>query len=517
VLGQDELGREVCRRLAAAGKRVSALWGVEHDPELHDPLLSHVFGDPRRSAVLIRAGAKVAGTILAITPDDQLNLRVALAARDLNPHIRIVLRQFNRWLGRKIVANLRDSEAVSPETFSAATFAASCLNASVYQAIEFPRYSENLFTFCRANSSEVGCAGWIVREVEQRKRWHVLAIDDRCFPEKDARIPAGATLVVACALDNAPRSENPPGRSEQRAMVPRQRVSLWHCIVRKRYDPVLLAMVLALVGILTFATFFFHNELGLRLYDAFYFVMTTATTTGFGDVTLLQRSDAAKAVGMLVMFLGIAITGTLLAFLTAAITRRSFEFAQGRHAVSGRGHIVVCGFGNVGARVAQYLIRAGQRVVVIDRKPDDSLSTELRALGVHVMTADATSESAQELARVAQASALLALTDSDSANLEVALTALAYAPDMPVIMRIADPGTAKAVERHFRIRASYSSAALAAPLVAGLALETGSRGMIDIAGKPYALAQRPCGFALLPHELILAADGEVELILRLVR
>ena len=49
---------------------------------------------------------------------------VALAARDLNPGIRIVLRQFNRWLGRKIVNNLANSEAVSPETFSAATFAA---------------------------------------------------------------------------------------------------------------------------------------------------------------------------------------------------------------------------------------------------------------------------------------------------------------------------------------------------------------------------------------------------------
>jgi len=151
VVGQDDLGAEVCRGLARAGRRVCAIWsGEPREIEFENPLVSHQFGDARRPAVLVRAGVPDATTILAITADDQLNLRVVLAARDLNPGIRIVLRQFNRWLGRKIVTNLANSETVSPETFSAATFAASCLNAAVYHAIEFPRYSEHLMTFCRA-------------------------------------------------------------------------------------------------------------------------------------------------------------------------------------------------------------------------------------------------------------------------------------------------------------------------------------------------------------------------------
>ncbi|HME81514.1 MAG TPA: NAD-binding protein [Candidatus Eremiobacteraceae bacterium] len=513
VLGHDELGIEVCRGLARAGRRVSAVWpGREHDVEISDPLISNVFGDARRPAVLSQAGVRVAGTILAITSDDQLNLRVVLAARDLNPRIRIVLRQFNRWLGRKIVNNLDNSEAVSPETFSAATFAASCLNPSVYQAIEFPRYSEHLLTFCRADSAKLDCAGRSVGAVQAARHWQVLAIDQRAFPPDEETIPEGATVTFASLLEHAPRSA--AEASTQRSLVVRPRETFWQRLIRRRYDPVLVSMYAALAGLLVFATIFFHTKLGLRMFDAFYFVITTATTTGFGDISLLHSDDMAKAVGMLVMAGGIAITGTLLAYLTATITRRSLEFARGRHPVTGRGHIVVCGFGNVGARVTQYLLHAGYRVAVIDRNPNEALADDVRALGAHVMTADATSEGAQEMTRVAHAAALLAVTDSDSANLEVALTALAYAPDLPIVMRIADPTMAKSVERHFRIRASYSAAALAAPLVTGLALGPGARGTIEIAGKLCTLTQRPRGAHVEADEIIIADDGDWELALQ---
>jgi Trk K+ transport system NAD-binding subunit len=517
VVGQDDLGAEVCHGLARAGKRVCAVWpGEPREIEIDDPLVSHMFGDARRPAVLTRAGARDATTILAITADDQLNLRVVLAARDINPAIRIVLRQFNRWLGRKIVTNLANSEAVSPETFSAATFAASCLNASVYHAIEFPRYSEHLMTFCRATSEQLDCADMAVGDLERSRRWEVLAIDDRPFPSDVERIPSDATLTFATSLEHAPKpaATARAASAPQRAMVIKRRETLWQRILRRRYDPMLVALFVALIALLGFATIFFHRQLGLRLYDAFYFVMTTATTTGYGDITLLRSDDASKAVGILVMCGGIAITGTLLAYLTAAITRRSFEFAQGRHSVTGRGHIVVCGFGNVGARVTEYLLGAGHRVAVIDRKVDEAQASEVRARGAHVMVADATSESAQELAKVVDAAGLIAVTDSDSANLEVGLTALAYAPDLPIIMRIADPNMARAVERHFRVRASYSAVALAAPLVTGLALEHGSRGTIDIAGRLCTLVQRKRGSLIADNEAIIADDGVYELVLR---
>jgi Trk K+ transport system NAD-binding subunit len=514
VVGQDDLGAEVCRGLARAGKRVCAIWaGEPRETEIDDPHLTHMFGDACRPSVLTRAGVGDATIILAITADDQLNLRIVLAAREINPTIRIVLRQFNRWLGRKIVTKLANSEAVSLETFSAATFAASCLNATVYHAIEFPRYSEHLMTFCRATSQQLDCVDMTIDDLERLRAWKVLAIDDRAFPSSIERIPADATLTLATPLERAPKMA-PASAEPLHPLSLTRHETLWRRIHRRRLDPMLVSLVVALIALLSFATIFFHAQLGLRWFDAFYFVMATATTTGFGDITLLRSPDMAKAIGIVLICGSIAITGTLIAYLTAAITKRSFEFAQGRHHVSSRGHVVVCGFGNVGARVTDYLLGAGQHVAVIDRKVDEAQASEVRSRGAHVMVADATSESAQKLANVARAAGLIAVTDSDSANLEAALTALTYAPDLPIIMRIADTNMARAVERHFHVRASYSAVALAAPLVIGLALEDGSRGTIDVAGRLCNLVQRKRGSPVAENEVIVADSGEFELVLR---
>ncbi len=509
VVGHDELGLEVCRRLARAGKQLNAVWPIGlHDIEDIDPRrVAHVVGDARRPAVLSRAGARIARTILIVTPDDQLNLRVALAARELNPAIRVVLRQFNRIFGRKIALNLSNAVAVSPETYAAATFAASCLNGTVYQALEFPRYSEQLVAFCRVRAAAVGAVDHTVADLEQHQKWRVLAIDDERFPGPRAIASADCELTFACRLEQAPRvlprreRPEPPRTGPARGATP--------AVVR--LDPVFVGLAALLAIMLAVSTLIVSSILRLPWFDAFYYVVSTITTTGSNELQNLP--DSIKLVSIVLMVGGVVILGTLVAFLTAAVTKRSIEFAQGRHALSLAGHILVCGFGHVGTRVTLYLLHQGRRVVVIDRNPDASLAGEVRARGAHVMTADATSESALQLACAASAAGLLAVTDSDSANLEIALTARAFADDMPIILRIAEPAMARAVESHFRIRASYSSAALAAPLVTGLALEHSSRGSVAFAGGTFPLVQRARGTPLAAGEIVLAQQDDVELVL----
>jgi len=68
---------------------------------------------PDSTEALDRAGVRDAVTILALSPDDQLNLHAALLARDANPRIRIVLRQFNRTLAYKIEQNLPNCSVLS--------------------------------------------------------------------------------------------------------------------------------------------------------------------------------------------------------------------------------------------------------------------------------------------------------------------------------------------------------------------------------------------------------------------
>ena len=520
VVGRDALGVDVCRRLKGAGSRVAAVWPADAPnlDEIEQLDVAHTLGDARRPPLLMRAGIKEARTLVAVTNDDQFNLRVALAARDLNPGIRIVIRQFNRRLGQKITNQLVNSEAVSPETHSAATYAASCLNRWVYHALEFPRYSEELVVFCRGKAADFGIGDTSVAEVRHRRNWQVLSIDEQRLPDDAAVIPPAALLTVACRLEAAPAAATATPRAVDAPIsapiqFERRRGGVAAAWRRMRIDPIFATLLSAMLVLILGATYFFHTAVGMTWIEAFYHVANTVTTTG-SDTTAPTPTDTTRIVEIAVMLASVSIVGILIAYITAAITRRSIELAQGRHRVLAAGHVIVCGFGNVGSRVVQYLLHQGRRVAVIDRQPDPTLAGEARARGAHIMTADATSENALEMASVRRAAALLALTDSDSANIEIGLTASAYAPHLPVIMRIAEPSTAQAAERHFRIRASYSAAALAAPLVTGLALEPGSRGTVDVCGMEFALRQHKRSAALSERELLLAIDQDYMLTLR---
>ena len=100
VVGGGAIALSTAQELCALqGHRVVVLW--RKDPDLGRAVesIGAVFitaARPDSGEGLDRAGVRHAISILALSPDDHLNLHAALLARDLNPRIRIVLRQFNR-------------------------------------------------------------------------------------------------------------------------------------------------------------------------------------------------------------------------------------------------------------------------------------------------------------------------------------------------------------------------------------------------------------------------------------
>ena len=71
------------------------------------------------------------------------------------------------------------------------------------------------------------------------------------------------------------------------------------------------------------------------------------------------------------------------------------------------------------------------------------------------------------------------MTDSETANLEVALGALARNNDVPVVMRVHDKPFADSIGRQFDDISTYSTAALAAPVFAMISRFPKTRGGID--------------------------------------
>ncbi len=107
------------------------------------------------------------------------------------------------------------------------------------------------------------------------------------------------------------------------------------------------------------------------------------------------------------------------------------------------GHIVICGHGAVGGKVAQMLNDAGERTVVIDRAPGE---------GVDVV-GDVLDHSTLDRARVHEATAVVIALSNDSLGVFATAVVRDYAPQIPLVARV---NRAPNVPRLYQAGADFS-------------------------------------------------------------
>ncbi|HLL51902.1 MAG TPA: TrkA family potassium uptake protein [Myxococcaceae bacterium] len=133
-------------------------------------------------------------------------------------------------------------------------------------------------------------------------------------------------------------------------------------------------------------------------------------------------------------------------------------------------HVIVCGAGRVGYRVAHLLLDLGRELVVIEKREDAAFVSVLRDLGALVLIDDIKSPHTLARTNVAKAAAIVCATDDDLANLNVCLDARKLNPNIRVVIRLFDDDLVAKVRDTFKAEA-LSSSALAAPAMALTALD----------------------------------------------
>jgi Trk K+ transport system NAD-binding subunit len=131
-----------------------------------------------------------------------------------------------------------------------------------------------------------------------------------------------------------------------------------------------------------------------------------------------------------------------------------------------RGHVLVCGLGQVGYRVVQELCGLGEDVVCVEADPRESFLDAVHALGVPVHIGDGRRDDVLRAAGAERAKAAICATGDDLANLEMALDIKRMNPGARVLMRMFDQRLAAKVGGVLALDQSFSTSALAAPLVA---------------------------------------------------
>lgn len=148
-------------------------------------------------------------------------------------------------------------------------------------------------------------------------------------------------------------------------------------------------------------------------------------------------------------------------------------------------HMIVCGLGRSGYRILEVLKRLDQKVVVVERDRDSEFVDQAQRLKVPVLIADLRQGDPLLEAGVERARAVIACTNDDLTNLEVALDARNANPDIRVVLRMFDERLAEKVSEGFNIQVAFSTSALAAPAFAAAAVDRSVLGSLEVEGRVF--------------------------------
>ena len=186
-----------------------------------------------------------------------------------------------------------------------------------------------------------------------------------------------------------------------------------------------------LVLVTAVGTFGYHR-LGLTVGEALYQTVITITTVGYEEVGTVTDNYRVFTI-LLIMFgvgaalytLSVLIESLFEGRLDDEIRRRRMQKQIDRLS----GHVVLCGFGQVGRAIYRELSASERTVVVIDRREliDEGLT--------HAVVGEATDDGVLVSAGLERASTLVLALDSDVDNLYVALTARSMGPDLFIVAR----------------------------------------------------------------------------------
>lgn len=497
LVGDDALAERVCAELTAGARnRVHVLFGLNAERtaafEAAGAAVTCAF--PESDETLRSCGVSDAASILTLSNDDELNLTVALRARMLNPRIRVVLRQFSPKIGHKIEQNLPNSTVLAPAAHSAATYAGATLDSGCFFGLEFPAVNGTFAGFSEVVAGDLGIRGARVDQAEASLGMRIVAIGNRDRPPPGATVEADDRITIfgpvvdrraASAVDRARSKRASPGAPlRNRTDAVRNAFT--------RVNPILRATVLGAVSFYLCVLLFFHFGLKWSWSNAAFDVVETMTSTGFGDSSVALRGPWITVGAIVAMIGGTIFTSIFIGYVSSAITRAQWIAWEGLRRIHARGHVVVCGGGRTGGAVVDLLVAAGKHVIVIDAHPDPGLVRRARESHVDLLTGDATHEDVLDLCAIPHAACVVALTNSDPGNLEIALGARALSADVPLVVRMENRTFAQATKELFGI-STFSPAALSAPAFAGLALFPGTLGRVPYAGLYHTIVQRGRG------------------------
>lgn len=198
-------------------------------------------------------------------------------------------------------------------------------------------------------------------------------------------------------------------------------------------------MIGLIMALLAVGTIGFHLIEGWSWFKSLYATLMTVSTIGAEPEN--EMAQSGRVFNVVLIFLGLGVVG----FAVGSLTRAAIEFELGvffgrrrmeKEIAHMKGHIIVCGAGRVGRRIAGEVLARKLPVVIIERESERAQWALQH--NYPVVMGDASSEAVLRQARIETAAGLASAVTSDAQNVYIVLTARGVAPNIPIIARASE-------------------------------------------------------------------------------
>jgi Trk K+ transport system NAD-binding subunit len=434
VCGLGALGSECVAVLRGYGVPVRV---VEKAPEAAAAVghgVDTIIGDCRHGEVLRRAGIDGCRAIVLVPGDARTNVEASLAARRLNGAIRIVARAGEDNINTLVAKLVGNFVAYEPSRLAASALA---LAASPADLVGWFRVDGHLVRV-RRETIDAG-SRWHGAEVAELHRHGVLVLDH----DAAAAAPPAEAAAADAASDKALFHGHDPGvalalgdelvllsverdagprRAAARAAARRSAREVLRDLRRSLRRPagvVVASLVAVAVALGVSALAFPASERELTRVDGVFTALVLMTGGTYADLfpPFGHLPNRLRALSISLSAIGTVFVGLLYAWLTERLMTLRLRLNPRRPAAPEGGHVVVVGLGRVGRHATSMYQELDCPMAAIDREGVEGHAFP----GLPIVKGTGTDEDTLAAVNVATARAVLAVTDDEWLNLEIAL------------------------------------------------------------------------------------------------